>query len=161
MPLCAETHLARLEKSAANARIPLPFSRETMIEVCHHPIRYTSARPLRTCARQIIARTCAISGRHDAAVRYWLTAGPGDFGIVPAPNAEACFYVLVFAGLPLPERPPLVLASLVAPALVRTVGIACQTELYQPAMQCNAKCRGAATALGRVNGARRESARWW
>ena len=44
----------------------------------------------------------AASGRRDADVRFWLSAGPGNLGVTPAGCATA-FYVLVFGGLPLPS----------------------------------------------------------
>jgi len=77
-------HLDRLEASARKARIPLPMPREGLAAV--------------------IAQTCAASGRRDASVRYWLSAGAGDFGIVPPKAAEPTFYVLVFEGVPFDPR---------------------------------------------------------
>src|SRR5919108_3585533 len=59
-----EPHLDRFLRSASLARIPLPMAREQM--------------------RQIILETAAASGRRHGAVRYWLSAGPGGFGISPS-----------------------------------------------------------------------------
>lgn len=71
-----EPHLERLLRSAALARIPLPFSRDQL--------------------RRIILDTAAASGRRDASVRYWLSAGPGGFGLGPAECTGSSFYVIVF-----------------------------------------------------------------
>ncbi|MBI3059340.1 MAG: aminotransferase class IV [Deltaproteobacteria bacterium] len=56
-----DQHLARFVRSAEMARIPPPF-------------------PL-SALRQIIIDTAAASGRRDSSVRYWLSAGPGGFGL--------------------------------------------------------------------------------
>jgi 4-amino-4-deoxychorismate lyase len=71
-----EPHLERLLRSAALARIPLPFSRDQL--------------------RRIILDTAAASGRRDGSVRYWLSAGPGGFGLGPAECTGSSFYVIVF-----------------------------------------------------------------
>jgi 4-amino-4-deoxychorismate lyase len=71
-----EPHLERLLRSAALARIPLPFSRDQL--------------------RRIILDTAAASGRRDASVRYWLSAGPGGFGLGPAECTGSSFYVVIF-----------------------------------------------------------------
>lgn len=71
-----EPHLERLLRSAALARIPPPFSRDQL--------------------RRIILDTAAASGRRDASVRYWLSAGPGGFGLGPAECTGSSFYVIVF-----------------------------------------------------------------
>src|SRR5919106_5965305 len=56
-----DPHLDRLLRSAELARIPLPFPKEHL--------------------RQIVLDTAAASGRSDGSVRYWLSAGPGGFGL--------------------------------------------------------------------------------
>src|SRR6266478_5609795 len=71
-----DPHLDRLLRSAELARIPLPFPRGQL--------------------RQIILDTAAASGKHDGSVRYWLSAGPGGFGLGPAECVGSSFYVIVF-----------------------------------------------------------------
>src|SRR5688572_7853450 len=78
-----EPHLERLLRSAALARIPLPFSRDQL--------------------RRIILDTAAASGRRDGSVRYWLSAGPGGFGLGPAECVGSSFYVVVFKQEAYPE----------------------------------------------------------
>ncbi len=70
-------HLERLLRSANMARIPPPFPVE---QLC-----------------QIIIDTAAASGRRDASVRYWLSAGPGGFGLGPGECVGSSFYVIVFS----------------------------------------------------------------
>jgi 4-amino-4-deoxychorismate lyase len=79
-----DRHLDRLLRSAALARIPLPFARDEL--------------------RRIILDTAAASGRREASVRYWLSAGPGGFGLGPAECPASSFYVIVFKGEAYPER---------------------------------------------------------
>src|ERR671923_1302241 len=62
-----DPHLDRLIKSAEGARIPLPFPRQQL--------------------RQIILETAAASRQREASVRYWLSAGPGGYGLGPAERA--------------------------------------------------------------------------
>src|SRR5918999_4885337 len=71
-----DPHLDRLLRSAELARIPLPFPKEHL--------------------RQIVLDTAAASGRSDGSVRYWLSAGPGGFGLGSAECVRASFYVVVF-----------------------------------------------------------------
>jgi 4-amino-4-deoxychorismate lyase len=71
-----DPHLDRLLRSAESARIALPFPREQL--------------------RQIILDTAAASARRDASVRYWLSAGPGGFGLGPAECIGSSFYVVIF-----------------------------------------------------------------
>jgi 4-amino-4-deoxychorismate lyase len=71
-----EPHLDRLLRSAEAARIALPFPREIL--------------------RRIILNTAAASGKRDGSVRYWLSAGPGGFGLGPAECVASSFYVVVF-----------------------------------------------------------------
>src|SRR5574341_788209 len=78
-----DPHLDRLIKSADGARIPLPFPRERL--------------------RQIILETAAASRRREAAVRYWLSAGPGGYGLGPAECVGSSFYVVVFKQEAYPE----------------------------------------------------------
>src|SRR6266536_200192 len=78
-----EPHLDRFLRSAALARIPLAMAREQM--------------------RQIILETAAASGRRQGAVRYWLSAGPGGYGLGPAECVGSSFYVIVFKQEAYPE----------------------------------------------------------
>jgi 4-amino-4-deoxychorismate lyase len=71
-----DPHLDRFLRSAAAARIELPFPREEL--------------------RRIILETAAASGKRDGSVRYWLSAGPGGFGLGPAECVGSSFYVIVF-----------------------------------------------------------------
>lgn len=79
-----DRHLDRLFVSAEMARIAAPFDRDKM--------------------RRIILDTAAASGQRDGSVRYWLSAGPGGFGLSPDECIESGFYVMVFKGLSYPER---------------------------------------------------------
>ncbi len=78
-----DPHLDRFIKSAGGARIPLPFPRERL--------------------RQIILETAAASRRRDGSARYWLSAGPGGYGLGPAECVGSSFYVIVFKQEPYPE----------------------------------------------------------
>jgi 4-amino-4-deoxychorismate lyase len=78
-----DAHLERFLRSAEMARIPLPFPPERL--------------------RQIILHTAAASGRRAASVRYWLSAGPGGFGLSSAECIGSTFYVMIFRGIPSPE----------------------------------------------------------
>jgi len=70
-----DTHLRRFEKSASAARIPLP---------------YKSIKDV----REIILDTCAASGSRDGCVRYYLTAGMGNYGWLPNTDGS-CFYCVI------------------------------------------------------------------
>ena len=74
-----DAHLERFLRSAELARIPLPFAPPQL--------------------RQIIIETAAASGKRDAAVRYWLSAGPGGFGLSSAECVSSSFYVMIFREL--------------------------------------------------------------
>ena len=78
-----DPHLDRLIRSAQGARIPLPFSRGEL--------------------RQIIIDTAAASRQRDGSVRYWLSAGPGSYGLGPAECVRSSFYVIVFKQEAYPE----------------------------------------------------------
>ena len=78
-----DPHLDRFLRSAELARIPLPFPRENL--------------------RQIILETAAASGHLEGSVRYWLSAGPGGYGLGPAECAGSSFYVIVFKQEAYPE----------------------------------------------------------
>ncbi|MGE5218492.1 MAG: aminotransferase class IV [Chloroflexota bacterium] len=78
-----DPHLDRLIKSAQAARIPLPFPRERL--------------------RHIILETAAASRQREGSVRYWLSAGPGGYGLGPAECVGSSFYVIVFKQEAYPE----------------------------------------------------------
>jgi 4-amino-4-deoxychorismate lyase len=78
-----DPHLERFLRSAEMARIPLPFALAQL--------------------RQTIIDTAAVSGQRDASVRYWLSAGPGGFGLSSAECVGSSFYVMIFRGLSYPE----------------------------------------------------------
>ncbi len=78
-----EPHLDRLLQSADGARIPLPFPRDHL--------------------RQIILETAAASGKREGSIRYWLSAGPGGYGLGPAECVGSTFYVIVFKPEAYPE----------------------------------------------------------
>ncbi len=71
-----EAHLDRFLRSASLARIAHPWSRDEL--------------------RAMVLATAAVSGVRDASVRYWLSPGPGGFGISPDECTEACFYCVLF-----------------------------------------------------------------
>jgi 4-amino-4-deoxychorismate lyase len=78
-----DLHLDRLIRSAHGARIALPFTRERL--------------------RQIILEAAAASGRREGSVRYWVSAGPGGYGLGPAECVGSSFYVIVFKQEAYPE----------------------------------------------------------
>jgi branched-subunit amino acid aminotransferase/4-amino-4-deoxychorismate lyase len=78
-------HLQRFLQSARAARIPLPYGDDDEANV----------RQMTNLIRQ----TCAASGKRDADVRFWLTAGTGNLGVTPK-GCTTRLYVLVFGGLP-------------------------------------------------------------
>lgn len=82
-----QIHLQRLFSSAAAARLQLPFGDGDSEEN-------------RAIMTEIVAAACRASGRKDADVRFWLSAGTGNLGVTPA-GCKAQFYVLVFGGLPM------------------------------------------------------------
>ena len=79
-----DPHLDRLLRSAEMARIPLPFEPPQL--------------------RQIIIDTAAASGQRDASVRYWLSVGPGGFGLSSGECVGSSFYVMIFRPQPEPAH---------------------------------------------------------
>ena len=79
-----DPHLDRLLRSAALARIDPPHPRQQL--------------------RRIILDTVAAGGKRDGSVRYWLSAGPGGFGLGPGECVGSSFYVVVFKQEAYPER---------------------------------------------------------
>ena len=78
-----DPHLDRLLRSAVGARISLPFPRERL--------------------RQIILDTAAASRQREGSMRYWLSSGPGGFGLGPGECVGSSFYVIVFKQEAYPE----------------------------------------------------------
>lgn len=78
-----DPHLERFLRSAGLARIPLPCAPEQL--------------------RQIVIDTAAASAQRNASVRYWLSVGPGGFGLSPAECIGSSFYVMIFRGPAYPE----------------------------------------------------------
>src|SRR5262245_9031185 len=78
-----DPHLDRLMQSADGARIVPPFPRQRL--------------------RQIILETAAASRQREASVRYWLSAGPGGYGLGPAECVSSSFYVIIFKQEAYPE----------------------------------------------------------
>lgn len=70
-----DAHLERFFNSARLAHIQVPYTRAEL--------------------KQIVSLTCAASRERDAAVRFWLSAGGGDFNLSPPEDTET-FWVLVF-----------------------------------------------------------------
>ncbi|KAG6557504.1 hypothetical protein Mapa_000778 [Marchantia paleacea] len=71
-----DSHLDRLLRSAAQARIPPPFPRAVL--------------------RNVLVQTVAASGTREGTVRYWLSVGPGDFNLSPA-HCNSTFYAVMIA----------------------------------------------------------------
>ncbi|GBG63559.1 hypothetical protein CBR_g38626 [Chara braunii] len=71
-----EAHLDRLFRSMAMARLSPPFPREIL--------------------RDVILKTAGISQCRDGQIRYWVSAGPGGFGLLPSECPRSAFYVVVF-----------------------------------------------------------------
>lgn len=74
-----DAHLNRFLRSAEASKLVLPCSREEM--------------------RDIIIRTSAISGQRKGSIRYWISSGTGNLGLIPAPDANPGFFVMIFPGL--------------------------------------------------------------
>ncbi|PIN02268.1 Branched chain aminotransferase BCAT1, pyridoxal phosphate enzymes type IV superfamily [Handroanthus impetiginosus] len=74
-----DQHLDRFLGSAAMAKIKLPFDRETM--------------------RRILIQTVSASKCRKGSLRYWLSAGPGDFQLSPSGCHKASLYAIVIQDL--------------------------------------------------------------
>ncbi|XP_024022738.1 D-amino-acid transaminase, chloroplastic isoform X1 [Morus notabilis] len=70
-----DAHLDRFLRSAAKAKIPSPFPRSTL--------------------RSILVQLTAASGCKRGTLRYWLSAGPGNFLLSPAKCPTSAFYAVV------------------------------------------------------------------
>ncbi|KAL1521532.1 hypothetical protein AB1Y20_021191 [Prymnesium parvum] len=109
-------HLERLFASASAARIPLPYGADLATNLCEVEAR--------------IRETVAASGKEDADVRYWLTAGPGNLGVTPD-GCTPALYVLVFGGLPSFEDP--------MERGLREVSVPASVVAHKPAMLAEVK----------------------
>ncbi|KAG6501928.1 D-amino-acid transaminase, chloroplastic-like [Zingiber officinale] len=69
------THLDRFLRSASKAKIKSPFPREIL--------------------HNILVQMTAASKCKKGSIRYWLSAGPGNFLLSPAACPEAAFYAVV------------------------------------------------------------------
>ncbi|THF95050.1 hypothetical protein TEA_029651 [Camellia sinensis var. sinensis] len=69
-----DVHLDRFLRSASNAKIPSPFPRSTL--------------------RTILIQLAATSQCRKGTLRYWLTAGPGDFLLTPGGCPTPAFYAI-------------------------------------------------------------------
>ncbi|EES19279.1 D-amino-acid transaminase, chloroplastic [Sorghum bicolor] len=72
-----DSHLDRLLVSASKAKIDPPFPRETL--------------------RNILLQMTAASGCKNGSIKYWLSAGPGDFLVSPKGCTGSAFYAVVAA----------------------------------------------------------------
>ncbi|OEL24244.1 D-amino-acid transaminase, chloroplastic [Dichanthelium oligosanthes] len=72
-----DPHLDRFLRSAAKARIGTPFPRDTL--------------------RDILVQMTAASGCRRGSIRYWLSAGPGDFLLSSKGCPSPAFYAVVIA----------------------------------------------------------------
>ncbi|XP_030452680.2 D-amino-acid transaminase, chloroplastic [Syzygium oleosum] len=70
-----DQHLDRIIRSASMAKIGLPFDRESM--------------------KGILIQTVSVSKCRKGSLRYWLSAGPGDFQLSPSGCAEPALYAIV------------------------------------------------------------------
>lgn len=70
-----DQHLDRFLRSASMAKIRLPFDKLTM--------------------RSILIQTVSMSKCTQGSLRYWLSAGPGDFQLTPSGCMNPTFYAVV------------------------------------------------------------------
>ncbi|KAM1200569.1 hypothetical protein ACFX2I_016838 [Malus domestica] len=70
-----DQHLDRILRSASMAKIDLPFDRETI--------------------RRILLQTASVSKCKTGSLRYWLSAGPGDFQLSPSGCHQPSLYAIV------------------------------------------------------------------
>jgi 4-amino-4-deoxychorismate lyase len=83
-----DRHIARIVDSATKAKIELPLQPEEM--------------------KDILVNLVAASGLRNAFVRYWISAGPGNFAITPVPGNSVFYAVAIEAadtdwGIPVKE----------------------------------------------------------
>lgn len=70
-----DQHLDRIIRSASMAKIELPFDRESL--------------------RRILIQTVSVSKCRKGSLRYWLSAGVGDFQLSPVGCHQSTFYAIV------------------------------------------------------------------
>ncbi|XP_007012070.2 PREDICTED: D-amino-acid transaminase, chloroplastic [Theobroma cacao] len=70
-----DQHLDRIIRSASMAKIVLPFDRETI--------------------RRILVKTVCASKCIKGSLRYWISAGPGDFQLSPSGCCQPALYAIV------------------------------------------------------------------
>lgn len=81
-------HIDRLFTSARMAKLSLPFG----------PSEEENRKRITT----IVCQLCVASKKREGSIRFWLSAGPGDFGFTPA-STEPAFYCCLFGGLPVSD----------------------------------------------------------
>ncbi|KAJ0989252.1 hypothetical protein J5N97_007608 [Dioscorea zingiberensis] len=79
-----DQHLDRFLRSASMARIGLPFDRSKI--------------------RDILIKTVTISKCTQGSLRYWLSAGPGDFYLSPSGCPRPALYAIVIEGGSIPDQ---------------------------------------------------------
>ncbi|KAL6501964.1 hypothetical protein OROGR_027097 [Orobanche gracilis] len=79
-----DQHLDRFLRSAAMAKIKLPFNRESI--------------------RTILITTVSASKCREGSLRYWLSAGSGDFLLSPSSYHRSSLYAVVMRELSPPDR---------------------------------------------------------
>ncbi|KAL5071212.1 hypothetical protein RYX36_022099 [Vicia faba] len=70
-----DQHLDRFLNSASSSKIDLPFDRESI--------------------RRILIQTVSASKCRNGSLRYWLSAGPGDFNLSPSGCHQSVLYAIV------------------------------------------------------------------
>ncbi|EOY29691.1 D-aminoacid aminotransferase-like PLP-dependent enzymes superfamily protein isoform 3 [Theobroma cacao] len=70
-----DQHIDRIIRSASMAKIVLPFDRETI--------------------RRILVKTVCASKCIKGSLRYWISAGPGDFQLSPSGCCQPALYAIV------------------------------------------------------------------
>lgn len=79
-----DQHLDRIIRSATMAKIDLPFDRESI--------------------RRILIQTVSASKCRSGTLRYWLSAGPGDFQLSPSGCCKSSLYAIVIQGQAPPDH---------------------------------------------------------
>lgn len=79
-----DQHLDRIIRSATMAKINLPFDRESI--------------------RRILIQTVSASKCRSGTLRYWLSAGPGDFQLSPSDCCKSSLYAIVIQGQSPPDH---------------------------------------------------------
>ncbi|KAG5562589.1 hypothetical protein RHGRI_005346 [Rhododendron griersonianum] len=79
-----DQHLDRIIRSATMAKINLPFDRESI--------------------RRILIQTVSASKCQKGSLRYWLSAGPGDFQLSPSGCRKSSLYAIVIQAQSPPDH---------------------------------------------------------